>query len=419
LLKDAQEASSPAIRKMVIDFYQRVALTRLTPDGAIVLIGTRWGKGDLFDHLLEEKGEDQWTVINFPAIAEENDPLIRAPGEALWPERYSVKHLAHKRYEMGASAFTCLYQGRPSEADGIIFRRAWFRTYTSVPTFKRVIMSADTAFKTTTSADFSCVQVWAEAQTGFYLLASWKQRVEFPDLVRTLIDFADQWKAELVLIEDAASGQSLLQTLQSSTSLPLKAIKADRDKATRANACTAMCESGRVYLPADAPWLGEYLDSLCGFPNMPHDDDVDATTQALNFLRGDGDAFGFLDWVAAGGQERTLDKILTKAVNVVKDVWGRVTPSPRDQNLDAKKMFPIEMKQRGIDPAKMNPATAAAWDLPKPGPCPACKSVCTILIGADEAKCNQCAKQWNPSGNVPEFLVSTRNGPAIKRRGWN
>jgi predicted phage terminase large subunit-like protein len=416
LLKDAQEASSAATKKLVKDFYERVALTRLTPDGAIVLVGTRWGKNDLFDFLLIEKGETQWDVLNLSAIAEGSDPLGRAEGEALWPERYSVKHLAQKRFEMGSAGFVTLYQGRPSESDGLIFRREWFRTYTQLPQLKRTIVSLDSAFKTGQSNDYSAIQVWAEGQTGFYLLARWKGKVEFPELKRVLISVCDQWKPEECLIEDAASGQSLLQELQSSTSLPLKPIKPDRDKEARAQSCTGIAEAGRIFLPADAAWLSEFMDELCGFPNMPHDDEVDAATQALNFLRGDGESvFGWIEYlkdVIAGRRRNPLDD---PGPQEFRDAGGNPIANLREDNLNKAANYELEKKLRGLDKVTtLNPATKKAWEQNPTPPCPKCKSS-SVRIGGGGNRCSQCGLQFDRPGEEPEVTFMGRYGPVVRR----
>ena len=44
-------------------------------------------------------------------------------------------------------------------------------------------------------------------------------------------------------------------------------------------------EAGRVFLPESAPWLTEYIAELAAFPMAAHDDIVDSTTQALNYIR--------------------------------------------------------------------------------------------------------------------------------------
>jgi len=131
LLKDAREAASASVRKECIDWYERVGLSRLGPNGAIVLAGTRWGRGDLFDYLEHERQEKHWFIVNFSAIAEGNDPLGRAPGEPLWPERYDLEFLKQRRMETGPAGWKCLYQGQPRAAEDSILKLEWFQRYTA------------------------------------------------------------------------------------------------------------------------------------------------------------------------------------------------------------------------------------------------------------------------------------------------
>lgn len=90
----------------------------------------------------------------------------------------------------------------------------------------------------------------------------------------------------------------MIQELKRDTRLPILAIKVDSDKVSRAYAVTPSIETGRVFLPESAPWLADYIDSLASFPNAAHDDDVDSTTQALNYLIGRGAEMGMLDYIA-------------------------------------------------------------------------------------------------------------------------
>jgi hypothetical protein len=89
-----------------------------------------------------------------------------------------------------------------------------------------------------------------------------------------------------VLIEDAASGQSLIQALKSETRLPILPVKPQGDKISRAHAVSPLVESGRVVLPTDAAWLNDFIEEVISFPSAPHDDQVDAFTQALSYMRG-------------------------------------------------------------------------------------------------------------------------------------
>jgi predicted phage terminase large subunit-like protein len=85
-------------------------------------------------------------------------------------------------------------------------------------------------------------------------------------------------------VEDKASGQSLIQELKRDSRLPILPIKVDSDKVSRAHVVTPMIETGRVFLPESAPWLADYINVMASFPNAAHDDDVDSTTQALEYL---------------------------------------------------------------------------------------------------------------------------------------
>jgi predicted phage terminase large subunit-like protein len=284
LLKDSEEARSESIRRSMHDWFQHVAYTRLAPGGAIVLIQTRWHQDDVAGRLLRDHADENWEVVNMPAIAEVDDEFRKA-GEALWPETYSIEMLQAIRTAVGGSAWASLYQQQPSVAEGAVFKREWWRFYREQPECRRVIQSWDTAFKSGAENDYSVCTTWGVTGNGYYLLWLWRDRVEFPELKRRMAWLAEQCKPTQILVEDRASGQSLIQELRHSTCLPITAIKVDKDKLSRAQSVTPLIEAGRVFLPESAPWLADYIDEMAGFPTAAHDDAVDSTTQALNYIR--------------------------------------------------------------------------------------------------------------------------------------
>ena len=85
------------------------------------------------------------------------------------------------------------------------------------------------------------------------------------------------WEAEVVLIEDRASGTQLIQELTNEGLYAVKGYAPEGDKVMRLHAQTAMIEIGFVHLPREAPWLAEYLHELTTFPNAKHDDQADST----------------------------------------------------------------------------------------------------------------------------------------------
>jgi predicted phage terminase large subunit-like protein len=284
--KDAESAYSTTSRKSLQQWFEHVAYTRLQPGGAIIVIATRWHQDDLPGWLLREHAGDNWQVVSLPAIAEPDDALGRPEGAPLWPSRFPLEALARIREAIGSTAWSALYQQRPVAAEGAIFRKDWLRTYTEQPECYRIIFSLDTAFKTGESNDYSVIAVWGETKTGFFLLDLVRERLDFPALKSRTIAKAAWWKPSCVLIEDLASGQSLVQTLKLETSLPILPVKPLGDKESRASAVSPSFESGRVYLPQSAPWLADFIDELTSFPAAPHDDMVDATTQALSWMHG-------------------------------------------------------------------------------------------------------------------------------------
>ena len=302
-VKSRAEANSETYREKCFDWYTDDLYTRLEPGGAIILIMTRWHEDDLAGRILASEDAPNWTVVNLPALAEANDPLGREEGEALCPERYTREALLAIKKVMG-SGFEALYQGRPAAAEGEIFLREWWRYYKEAPQIKRVVLSWDTAFKDKEENDYCACGIWGWDGVNHYLLDRWKEKATYPVLKRTAKALAKKWGPRAVLIEDKASGQSLIQELTVETDMPVLAIPVDKDKVSRAHAVTPTIEAGKVYLPENAPWLQDFIDELANFPNGSHDDDVDQTTQYLNWSRRRGEA-AFSDYAEAAKVNQT------------------------------------------------------------------------------------------------------------------
>jgi predicted phage terminase large subunit-like protein len=374
LIKDSSEANSDTVCRGIVDWLQNVAFTRLTPNGRVLAIATRWSERDPMGWILQQNG---WTVLHLPAFAEtEADPLGREVGEALWPSHYPVEALEAIRTDVGSRVFQTLYQGNVSASQGTIFKRDWFRHYQQPPeNFSRIVQSWDTAFKTGATNDYSVCATFGETPNGFYLLALYRAKVEFPELKRQVAQQADLWRPSEIFVEDKASGQSLVQELKLATSYPVIAVKIDRDKEARASAVTGYFESGRVLFPEGAAWLGDLEDELASFPGGLHDDCVDAISQALNRLRGSGDELG-------------LVKLIREMAEGIRDRLGRLIDRP------AAKPAPVRVSNTPVETR----VEGSRGQPPRPGPCPACHSTATCwkpggggLPGRPWViHCNQC-----------------------------
>jgi len=128
-------------------------------------------------------------------------------------------------------------------------------------------------------------------------------KVNFPELKRAVGELAQLHAANIVLVEDKASGTSLIQELRvEHFSLVQEAPAIDGDKVMRLRAQTAKIEGGFVLFPKDAHWLDAYLQQLLTFPNSKYDDQVDSTVFALAWSTLNISTYGWSDESIAGLQ---------------------------------------------------------------------------------------------------------------------
>lgn len=281
-IKDRKSAESLVIRNAVWDWYTSTFYTRLMPGGRIVLIQTRWHQDDLAGRLLEAEkhGGDKWTILNLPAINEQ--------GEALWPEWFPLEQLERIRRVIGPRDWAALYQQSPTAPGGNIFKREWFRflpfhQFPQLDEYEDLIQIWDTAFKEEQENDPCACMTLGLKQNNFYLVDVLNRRMEWPELMREADVQYRKFHPRLILIEDKASGISLIQALSFSTLLPVFPVQAIDSKVARATSVTGLVESSRCIVPEDAIWADAFLSQLCNFPNDVHDDMVDGYVHGLRY----------------------------------------------------------------------------------------------------------------------------------------
>ena len=310
-IKDRKEADSETYRENVWEWWTDSASTRLAPGAPVVLILTRWHEEDLAGKLLAAEDGGVWEVLNIPAVADhdpskgETDPLGREPGEFMVSARTNKDGTPRTRQQWeaikvraGSRAWTALYQGRPSPAEGGAFKRDWWRQYDSAQwveredgvrialSFDEIIQSWDMAFKDTDASDYVVGQVWGRRGVEAYLLDQIRDRYDFVTTCQKVRELTARWpQATLKLVEDKANGTAVLNQLR--RIVPgLVAEVPKESKEARAAAVSPFVEAGNVWLPAPelAPWISGFIDEHASFPTGSHDDQVDGTSQALNRL---------------------------------------------------------------------------------------------------------------------------------------
>lgn len=287
-VKNQEEALSQTYRDKTWEWYRATFRTRVEQGGAIVLVMTRWHEDDLAGRLLRYEPE-RWTVVRLPAIAEQDDPMGRAEGEPLAPQLFGRETLLETKAAVGSFWWSALYQQRPSPATGGIFRRDWWRYYREAPAvFDEVVASWDMSFRETRQGSFVVGQVWGRRGADKYLLDQVRDRMGFPATIEAVRQLAAKWpQARTTLIEDKANGPAVIDTLRGTIG-GIVPVTPEGSKAARAHAVSPQVEAGNVWLPDPeiAPWIGDYIEELTSFPVGANDDQVDATTQALDRLGG-------------------------------------------------------------------------------------------------------------------------------------
>jgi predicted phage terminase large subunit-like protein len=385
------EALSETQRKAVNDWYDHTLFSRLNNKntGCIVLVMQRLHEDDLVGHVLPQAG---WRLLKFPAIAEENEHytiqtpygeriFTRRQGEALHAQRESLEVLARMRESHGEYNFAGQYQQSPSPLGGGMIKTGWFKTYepAEMPKkFEVVFQSWDTANKSSELSDFSVCTTWGLREKKLYLLHVLRKRLDYPDLRREVKQQAELWEAKNVVIEDRASGTQLIQDLQADGVYSTTQYEPKMEKILRMHSVSSTIENGFVYIPAEADWLAEYLHEMSSFPNGKYDDQVDSTSQALDWLKEGRECLGLIDWLEQ------------KAV---------------------------EMGYPGISPTRANGEQSMRKETPSQGrtvrpdsrPCESCNCVMSQVI-PNGLRCQQCGAQWLYPGRRPRIGGVNRTG---------
>ena len=283
-VKNRLEADSSTYRERLWEEWENSIMTRTQAGTKIIIIQTRWHEDDLAGRVIAN--ENFVEVVNIPVEAEENDILGRNIGDALCPEiGKDNKWLQEfkQRYADGKRAWNALYMGRPTSAEGNIFKREWWQYYDKLPEHIQLVgISVDATFKDSDTSDFVAIEVWGKLNNDYYLIDLIKRRMDFPETLKAIRYMADKYpNRHSILIEDKANGSAIISMLKHEIG-GIIPITPQESKIARANAITGIVEGGNVYLPRYSDFTGEFVEEFASFPNGVHDDLVDACTQFIN-----------------------------------------------------------------------------------------------------------------------------------------
>ena len=216
-VKNRLEADSSTYRERLWEEWENSIMTRTQAGTKIVIIQTRWHEDDLAGRVIAS--ENFVEVVNIPVEAEENDILGRNIGDALCPEiGKDNKWLQEfkQRYADGKRAWNALYMGRPTSAEGNIFKREWWQYYDKLPEHIQLVgISVDATFKDSDTSDFVAIEVWGKLNNDYYLIDLIKKRMDFPETLKAIRYMADKYpNKHSILVEDKANGSAIISMLK-------------------------------------------------------------------------------------------------------------------------------------------------------------------------------------------------------------
>ena len=294
----ADAAHSEAEVKRVQDYLSSTLITRLNNPATskIIVIQQRLSEMDPAGFL---KAKGGYKVLSLPSIASRRETIplgrgrvhVREPNDLLFPQRFPAEVLERLRRDMGSSKFSAQHLQNPTPPEGNLLRLEWFKTYDFEPErelFSYVVQSWDTGQSESSTSDFSVCTTGGLRNNVWHLLDVFRDRVSYLKLLKKALYLHDRWKPEKILVEKAANGFALLDDLrgpENQLRSEVREFSPKGSKLERFNAAAAQIEKQKFALPAESPWLDDFIRECLAFPNSTHDDQADSMSQFINWQK--------------------------------------------------------------------------------------------------------------------------------------
>lgn len=280
---DAENTYTIDRREKTEDWFWKTMKPAQAAEGcSIIVVGTRWTEGDLYERLIET---NHWPSLVIPAITQDAD----GNDVSYWPEVWPLERLYQERDDIGWDNFACAYLNDISGTrEGLIFQRDWWKDtyFDTLPRDRRFLytMGVDLASSERERADFTARAIVAEDEFHeHWVLAVYRVKTESGHKAFVIDGAAAFPGISKIIIETNQHQSTLVQDLLNETRLPVVGRRTDTDKRTRARAVAARYESRRVHHHISLKG-GEFEAELTNFPKG-HDDMIDALGLAMD-IRG-------------------------------------------------------------------------------------------------------------------------------------
>jgi predicted phage terminase large subunit-like protein len=300
--QDPRQAESEAYRKQAVERTKTLSSRKIDKANTpMITIMQRLHDEDVTGYLLRQKGERIRHICLPAEVSGQVKPASlrsRYAGGLLDPVRLSAKILQEQRTDLGSRGYAGQYDQNPVVQGGNIIKNEWFKHYPparflSIRGNTPVHFFIDTAYdekKSGSDNDPSGIIAACRIQGNLYIVHGKKVYLEFPDLCRFVSQYVKEHgytSESTIRIEPKANGKSVIQQLRAVTKLNVAATRTPTEsKIVRLKTRSPKVECGRVFL-VDGAWKDEFINEVCGFPSMAHDEFVDLLCYAIDYFLSD------------------------------------------------------------------------------------------------------------------------------------
>lgn len=301
-VKNREEADSEVTSESIWDWYRSTARTRLTPDGAVVIVMTRWRDNDLVGRILEEaklSSGEEWEIITLPAIAEVDDEYRKAD-EALWADHFTLENLSQVRNDIGNYEFASQYQQNPVNRETQVFKPELFR-YIDLETVKGMItncyVTIDSALSKKKNSDSTGITInWVNDENVWHIKA-YRVKVDPTELIQLIFDLHRIYKPEAIGLEETTMTQAIEPFLNVEMAkknifpnvVPLK--HGGTAKETRIRGLLPRYDRGHIYHITGL--CSDLEKELVRFPSSAHDDVMDSMAYQVFLAQAPNTSFNY------------------------------------------------------------------------------------------------------------------------------
>ena len=288
------------------EYFENVVRSRASSmtngKAGILLSMQRLHKNDLVGSFSKLKN---WKFINFQIKSDEKKEynifgkkVIIEKEEILNKTAFNEIKIENLLLETPSHIWWAQYMQKPLENIGSYLKDEHFNKFNMEflegNSDGSIIHSIDTA-TTQESGDYTVCTTWKVICKNYYLIDLVRKQIEYPELKNLAFERYKKYGGKF-LIEDYGNGGPLIKEMQSHY-IQTFPIKPTKNKIERLIDVMFFFQNRNVFIPNNSTytskatgenltqWVDIFTQELISFPNCKNDDQVDSTTQFLNWIK--------------------------------------------------------------------------------------------------------------------------------------